>query len=63
MTVYELEYGMFSLYHLVHLVGYSHEEGEETKEHYLSAHNSGRGKGNFQGECYHCGKKGNREID
>ena len=53
---------MVSLYRLMHLDEELDEKYEEMKEHALVEHNSGNGKGKFQGKFYHCGKKGHRAI-
>ena len=62
MTVDDLEDNMVSMYWLIHSGEQSDKEDEYIREHDLVAHKIGNVKGKFQGECYHCGKKGHREI-
>ena len=60
VTVDDLEDEIASLCRLMHLGEESDEEDEEMEEHALAVHNSGKGKGKFQGECYHGVKKVHR---
>ena len=53
---------MVSLYGLMHLGEELDDEYEDMNKHSLDAHNRGRGKGKFQGECYHFGNKGHISI-
>ena len=62
MNVDDLEDYIASLCRLINLGEESEEEEEEMEEHSLAVHNSGKGKGEFQVECYHCVKKVHTEI-
>ena len=57
MNMYDPEDEMVYLYFLMHLSEYSYEDDDDIKEHAIFVHNSGKGKGKFQGKFHHCGKK------